>query len=145
METNKNDEQIPVYKTRYTKPLDEPLVMYECIQLLDTLAENGIIHRDPQNRNNILVYIVTPRRGITSNTSEGSVAREKDSINPEGWFSQNLISAAEELLGDIDGQQFLRRELESRNIDMVFDNILKGEDHLKNVTFLECDDYDSRG
>lgn len=101
---------------RYTKSMDEPLIMYECMQLLDTLVKNGIIHRDPDNANNILVYM------------------KADELNPEGWYSQNLMSAAQDLLDDIDGQQFLRRELENRNIDMVFENILLKEDHLKNVT-----------
>lgn len=111
----------------YTKPMDEPLIMYECMQLLDTLAENNIIHRDPDNPNNILVYM------------------EADDLNPEGWYSQNLMSAAQDLLDDIEGQQLLRRELESRNIDMVFENILMKEDHLKNVTIVKGkrnDDYE---
>lgn len=103
---------------RYRKPIDEPLLMYECIQLLDALAEKGIILRAPDNFNNIIVY------------------RSADELNPEGWYSQNLMQAAEELTGDVESQRLLRETLEERGGDMVFENLLSGNDHLKNAAMV---------
>ena len=35
---------------------DIPFKRFECFQIIDTLAENGILKRDKNNKNNILVY-----------------------------------------------------------------------------------------
>lgn len=104
---------------KYTKPKDEPLLMYECIQLLTTLVDNGIVQKDPNEPNNIAVY------------------READGVNPEGWYSQNLHEAANELLYDKEGQRFLLDELANRNIPMVFENWLNTNDHLSSATFIK--------
>ena len=36
--------------------MNQKLNFYQCIQLLSALAEKKIIQRDPENKNNILVY-----------------------------------------------------------------------------------------
>lgn len=100
------EEEMSCRDRTYIKTPEEPLTkLYECLQLLDVLADNDIVQRDPNNRNNIITY------------------RTADELNPEGWYSQNIFTVAEELLYDIEGQQFLRNELESRGIEMQFKNI----------------------
>lgn len=108
----------------YTRPMDKPLVcMYECMQLLDTLIENDIIPRDPDNEDNLLRYVedLETENGLYS-----------------GWVSQNIMSVATELLYDIESQNYLRGVLAERNIDMVFENILFSDDtkHLKDANII---------
>lgn len=54
--------------------MNQKLNFYQCIQLLSALAEKEIIQRDPENKNNILVY------------------RSAGTEYPEGFYSQNLLS-----------------------------------------------------
>lgn len=91
----------------YTKPLNEPLTkFYECLQLIETLLDHGLLYPDPNDNNNIMVY------------------RNEGNGSPEGWYRENIHNVARELLHDIDGQHFLRKELEDKGIEMQYVNIL---------------------
>ena len=68
--------------------------LWDCYILLAKLCDRGYIQRDPQRKNNILVY-------VPENENQG------------GWYSQNIIDAAGELFHDVEGQRVLREELES--------------------------------
>lgn len=89
----------------YTKSIDEPLIFIECIQLLETLIENGIIQKDPNNKDNILVY------------------RLAGTENPEGWYSENILTSASEICHDEESQQFLRKVLEEKEISLKFKKV----------------------
>lgn len=65
------------------------LTFCQCVNLLTRLVENGALQKDPNNENNILVY------------------RTGGNKNPEGWYSQNILSLASELSKDEKGQKFL--------------------------------------
>lgn len=73
---------------------NKPLNFYQCIQLLSSLVNKNIVQRDPNNANNILVY-----RNATNDF-------------PEGFYSENLMTVASELVGDIEGQTYLVEQLE---------------------------------
>ena len=77
-----------------SKSTDEQLNFYQCIQLLDALVANDQIQQDPQNKQNILVY------------------RSAGEDTPEGWYSQNLMSAASELANQPDEQKILLDRLQ---------------------------------
>lgn len=49
------------------------------VNLLDALAEAGLVLRDSKNRNNLLVY------------------RENSETKETGWFSENIFELAQEL------------------------------------------------
>lgn len=89
----------------YTKSIDEPLIFIECVQLLETLIENGIIQKDLNNKDNILVYHLAGTE------------------NPEGWYSENILTSASELLHDEESQQFLRDVLEEKGISLKFKKV----------------------
>lgn len=100
----------------YIKSDDTPLLMYECIQLLETLIKNGMLQQDLGNRNSILVYCAG------------------NQYNKEGWYSRNLMTVAEELLYDTDAQKYLREVLASKGIDLVFTNIMgKNLDEMEGI------------
>ena len=84
--------------------MNQKLNFYQCIQLLSALAEKEIIQRDPENKNNILVY------------------RSAGTEYPEGFYSQNLLSTASELVDDEEGQVIWsaswKKQLESLLISM---------------------------
>lgn len=87
---------------RYTKSLKEPLIFYECLQLLDVLIKHNIVLRDPNNKNNVIIY------------------RKAQGTNPEGWYSDNIHSVARELTHDIKGQKYLRKVLKTKGILLEF-------------------------
>lgn len=92
---------------KYTKDIDEPLNFIECVQLIDTLIENDILHRDPNNFNNVLTY----RTGLD---------KEKYGVT-EGWCSENILDVtASELMIDIEGQKYLRGELQKKGVELHF-------------------------
>lgn len=80
----------------------ERLTFYECIQLLDKLAECDILMRDPNNKNNLITF------------------RSADELNPEGFYTQAVIDVAQELYEDIEGQKFLIDELKTKDADFEF-------------------------
>lgn len=90
----------------YTKSMDEPLIYIECVQLLEKLVENGYIQKDPNNADNILVY------------------RQAGAENPEGWYTENLMSSAGDLMRDEEGQRFLRETLAKDGIEMQFKDVM---------------------
>lgn len=85
------------------------LTYYQCIQLLEKCVEHGVISKDPKNENNILVY----------RTSGVSV--------PEGWYSQNLMEVALDLLKDIEGQEYLLKTLVEKGIVIEFNKMPEPE------------------
>jgi hypothetical protein len=66
---------------------------FNCMRLIDELANLGVIQRDPERKNNVIIYF------------------SGDDENPEGWYSQNIWQAAEDLLHDGESQRFLINEL----------------------------------
>lgn len=80
--------------------MQEKLDFYNCLRLLDTLIVNGLLAKDPNDpdKSSILVY------------------RAASEDCPEGWYSENVHTAARELAEDLKGQQFLLGELEKRKI-----------------------------
>lgn len=72
------------------------LNFYQCIQLLTALTEKGLIHKDPDNPNNIFVY------------------RNAGKTSPEGFYSENLLSTASDLAKDSSAQQYLVSKLEEQ-------------------------------
>lgn len=74
----------------------EPPILnfYNCLCLLGELAQKDVIPFDPTDRNRILVY-----------REEG-----KDSL--EGWYSENIHDATQELLRNPTDQRFLLEEYE---------------------------------
>lgn len=60
-----------------------------CVYLLQDSITHGIIQRDPDVKDNILLY------------------RYAGPTEPEGWYSENLMSVAQELLHDPKGQKEL--------------------------------------
>ena len=69
----------------------------QCINLLSKLIKKGILQKDPNNENNILVY------------------RTAGCDNPEGWYSQNILDAATELSKDEEGQKFLLSQIKTQS------------------------------
>ena len=90
----------------YTKNMDEPLIYIECVQLLEKLVENGYIQKDPNNADNILVY------------------HKAGAENPEGWYTENLMNTASDLMRDEKGQRVLREALAKDGIEMQFRDVM---------------------
>jgi hypothetical protein len=65
------------------------LNFYNCLCLLGELAKKDIITFDPKDKNRILVY------------------RSEGKSTPEGWYSENIHDAAQELLRNPTDQKFL--------------------------------------
>ncbi|WP_281692921.1 hypothetical protein [Agathobaculum desmolans] len=79
---------------------EAPVLNYfNCIRLLDTCVKVGLIKRDPDDQNAILVY------------------RSAGTIFPEGWYSENLMCSARELLTDAKGQRILLDALEGHGVN----------------------------
>lgn len=74
--------------------------LYEAYSILCRLVEMGEIHRDPNNRNNILVYV--------SDGPEG-----------DGFYSQNIFSAANDLMFDPEGIDFLLGKIKESDPSFV--------------------------
>lgn len=89
-------------KYLYTKDMSEPLNFMECEQLLSKLIEEKYILKDPNNENNMLVY------------------RKAGTTYPEGWYSENILSTASDLVNDLQGQKILRETLAKNGIEMQF-------------------------
>ena len=75
----------------------KPLSYFDCSQLLSSLSLNGFIQRDFREgyEGNILIY------------------REAKGENPEGWYSESVQSAAEELFRNPKSQRALWEVIES--------------------------------
>lgn len=65
----------------------EKLDFCDCARLLEECVDNELVMRDPNNKDNIVVYV------------------NGDENNPEGWYSVDLFVAAWELHYNLKGQQ----------------------------------------
>lgn len=76
------------------------LSFYQCLTLLDLCAKHKVIQTDPDpdRKSNLLIY------------------REKGTVEPEGWYSENIFTVANELLEDREGQQLLIKSLSDKGI-----------------------------
>ena len=109
--------------------LEKPLVFIQCLKLLELCVQNGLVVQDPnpdndaERKDNILVY------------------RAAGTDSPEGWYSENIHSTAQELMRDMDSQQFLLNELEKASIPLseIFD-VLQLLDDLQMMQDLFGDD-----
>ena len=68
-----------------------------CLSLLRELTRKQIIKKDENIRNNILVY------------------RSGHENFPEGWYSENIVEVASELVNDSEGVNYLISELNKVN------------------------------
>lgn len=106
------DKIIP-QSNKYNKSLDEPLIFIECLQLIEKLIDIGVIQRVPDGSDRIAIY------------------RAKGIEEPEGWYSENIFTVAQELLGDIEGQQYLRGILAEKGIKKPFTKVMINWRNLK--------------
>ena len=83
----------------------EKLNFYNCLKLVEKAVENGILYKDKNNKDNILVYC-----------SAGTVNGEEI---PEGWRSLNAHTVAQDLLEDTEAQKLLINELNNKGIEFV--------------------------
>ncbi len=88
----------------YTKDHSKRLKFYEILQLLTQMKEADLLHSDPENKNNILVYRAVGKNG-----------------KPEGWYSENIFSVAQELMDNYKSQQALWHVLEEHNFEPCFE------------------------
>lgn len=86
---------------------EQKMTYFQCIKLLEACIKNGILASDPDDANRLLVY-----RGA------GKTA-------PEGWYSEPVMSVAQELLLHTEGQELLVKELEKR---VSHSNVRKTQD-----------------
>lgn len=97
--------QVAVSDNEIRHLFEERLSFYKCVQLLDRCIKGNILKRDPNCKDNILVYY------------------RADGINPEGWYSANLMSTAQEVAEDIFAQRYLLGECERRGISTEFEEL----------------------
>lgn len=72
---------------------EQKMTYFQCIKLLEACIKSGVLASDPDDANRLLVY-----RGA------GKTA-------PEGWYSEPVMSVAQELLLHTEGQELLVKEL----------------------------------
>lgn len=78
---------------------EQKMTYFQCIKLLEACIKNGILAVDPADSNCILVY------------------RQAGETSPEGWYSEAVMSAAQELLDAPKGQQLLLEQLKKKGIE----------------------------
>lgn len=88
----------------YKKDHSESLSFYEALQMLTQMKEHGLLQSDPELKNNVLIYRAAGDNG-----------------NPEGWYSENIFSVAEDLMNNYESQQALWRVLEEHNFEPDFE------------------------
>lgn len=104
------------------------LNFYNCIRLLDEATKCGLIQRDPNISDNILVY------------------REAGEEDPEGWYSENLMYIAQELQDDEEGQTQILGALEEKTgrpfeiRPLLFPEIQERKRTMINTNLAECID-----
>ena len=79
-----------------------PLPFINVVEILDTGIKEGIFTRDPKNKDNMLVYM----------------RETKD--HPEGWYSQNILSAASDLYNNIVAQKYILNLYNEKGITLNF-------------------------
>lgn len=79
------------------------------LYILEELFKKGILQKDPNNTNNMLIY------------------RSAGTINPEGWYSENIIETATELFNNKEDLNYIISVAQDNNIntDTCFENALK--------------------
>ena len=79
------------------------------LYILEELFKKGILQKDPNNPNNMLIY------------------RSAGTINPEGWYSENIIETATELFNNKKDLNYIISVAQKNNIntDTCFENALK--------------------
>ena len=77
--------------------------------ILEELFKKEILQKDPNNPNNMLIY------------------RSAGTINPEGWYSENIIETATELFNNKEDLNYIISVAQDNNIDTnaCFENALK--------------------
>lgn len=78
---------------------------YNCLRLVDECVKAGLIRRDSHNKNNVLVY------------------RNAGTTAPEGWYSENAHTVAQELMEDSEGQLTLKKALANKGIEFKIASI----------------------
>lgn len=81
---------------------NEP-TLYMAYSILSKCVDLGLINRDSNDRSNILVY-------RTADSESGF---------KEGWYSQNIWDAAEELFQDAQGMDFLLEQIHETDPEFV--------------------------
>ncbi len=77
------------------------------VNLLDAMCEEGLLQRNPDDRNSVLIY----RSGVDADTYEAS----------EGWFSQNVFDVAQEIMDDCrNGDKSFFEALAEQGYDVAF-------------------------
>ena len=95
------------------------LNFYNCIRLLDEATHCGLIQRDPNIPDNILVY------------------REAGEEDPEGWYSENLMSIVQELQDDEEGQTEILGALEEKTGQPFNEKPLPFPDTMRKDTYMQ--------
>lgn len=72
---------------------DKSVCFLKVIREIDEAIRNGFLQRDPKNENHIFIY------------------RKKGDVNPEGWYSENILEVASELVNDKEGYESFKNEL----------------------------------
>lgn len=86
-----------VYCDEITCDRKPPILnFYNCLRLVDSCVKNGVIFKDPNDNNNMLIYL-----------------RDMPNNQPDGFYSMNAHHAARKLLEDGNGQRLLLMELAS--------------------------------
>ena len=89
---------------KYIKSHSKELTFYEALQMLTQMKEQGLLQSDPNLKDNVLIYRAAGDNG-----------------DPEGWYSENIFSVAEDLLNDYESQQALWRVLEEHSFEPEFE------------------------
>lgn len=96
------------------KKEQESYNFYQCIKLLDLCFANGVLRKDPNNTDNMLVYCT---------------AGNPPEKYPKGWYSENILSVASELAADPKGQRVIMKALRKANVEIPeFDKTPFGDD-----------------
>lgn len=77
--------------------------MLNAVKLIDACIEHKIIMRDPERKDNIIVWYAN------------------DIDYPDGWYSVNILTAAGELCYNFEGQTVLISSLKEKGIDFKED------------------------
>lgn len=86
----------------YTKEIGEVLTFGECLQVIDQCILSGILQKDPNDENRILVL-----RGA------------KDSTRSQ-LYSQRPVEVGMELFRDVNGQKIMMQALAKKQVEMKF-------------------------
>lgn len=77
----------------------EKLNFHNCLRLIGECVNAKVVSLDPENSNNVLVY------------------RSAGEFVPEGWYSENAHTVAQELMEDVEGQQILLNALKEKGVE----------------------------